>query len=221
MRTDEEQVAALKQLWKDYGSAVVSGVLVSLALVYGWKAWNNYSVQQAQESSGLYQELLDLSLRQPGQPLTAEQQTSFDHLLQTLVKDHKDTVYTRLATLLKASQSVQNGDLKTAKEQLEWVLQQSPERDIATITRMRLARVELADNNAARALEILQQIDQPGAFKASYESIRGDVLLALTRPDEAREAYQLAVNLAAATKGSSPLVNLKLDDLAKPGEDNE
>ncbi|CAM3557148.1 YfgM family protein [Parendozoicomonas haliclonae] len=218
MRTEEEQVAALKQFWKDYGSAILLGVLISLALVYGWKAWNNHKAEQAQVSSGLYQELLDLSLNQPGQALTTEQQASFDNLLNTLKADHQDTVYTQFAALLKAARSVQDGNLGAAREQLEWVLQKNPKQDVATIARMRLARVEMADGQAEKALEILNQIDQPGAFKASYEEYRGDVLLALGRSDEARTAYQLAVDLAEQNGQPRPLVALKLDDLAKTGE---
>ncbi|MCG8475568.1 MAG: tetratricopeptide repeat protein, partial [Cytophagales bacterium] len=173
LRTEEEQVAALKQFWKDYGSAILFGVVLSLGAVYGWKAWNNYKLEQAQVSSGLYQELVDLTLSQSGQPFTQEQQASFNNLLKTLKDEHQSTVYAQFGALFKAGKSVASGDLAGAREQLEWVLQQKPNRELAIITRMRLARVILAQpgETGQEALDILNQIDQPGAFKASYEEV--------------------------------------------------
>ena len=221
LRTDEEQVAALKQFWKDYGSAILLGVVLSLGSVYGWKAWKGHKLEQSQISSGLYQELVDLSLAQPGQAFTAEQQASFDNLLNTLKEEHKDTVYTQFGALLKASKSVEAGNLDVAREQLEWVLQQKPNREMAIVTRMRLARVLLAQSGdtGEEALKVLNQIDQPGAFKASYEEVKGDVLLALGRRDEARQAYQLSADVAKENGEPRPLVTLKLDDLAQAKEE--
>ncbi len=221
LRTEEEQVAALKQFWKDYGSAILLGVLLSLGSVYGWKAWKNYKLEQAQVSSGLYQELVDLSLGQPGQPFSEEQQASFDNLLNTLKEDHQSTVYAQFGSLLKASKAVGAGDLDTARKQLEWVLQQKPNREIGVITRIRLARVVLAQpgDTGKAALDILNQIDQPGAFTASYEEVKGDVLLALGRRDEARQAYQLSADTAQENGEPRPLVTLKLDDLTQAKEE--
>lgn len=36
-RTEEEQVAALKQWWKDNGNSLIIGVGLALAVVFGWK----------------------------------------------------------------------------------------------------------------------------------------------------------------------------------------
>lgn len=220
LRTEEEQVAALKQFWKDYGSAILLGVVLSLGGVYGWKAWKGHQVEQAQLSSGIYQEMLDLTLNSAGQPLSKEQQASFDNLLETLKADYSDTVYMQLSALLKAGKAVEADQLDIAHDELEWVLLQKPGQEIDIIARLRLARVFLAmpgelQANATKALELLNQIDQYGSFKASYEDVRGDVLLALGRRDEARDAYQLSVDIAKEAGKSRPLVSLKLDDLTK------
>ncbi len=224
LRTDEEQVVALKQFWKDYGSAIVLGIAVSLAGVYGWRAWNQQQTQKAEMASALYQELVETSLSTSAlqNGMSPEQLMTIEHLLESLKVAHSDTVYAQMGALMRASVAVSDDNLDTARTELKWILAQKKlSQEIAVIARLRLARVELADSQAETALSVLLQIDQPGDFRASYEDVHGDILLALGRRDEARAAYQLAVNLLNESGQPDMLVALKLDDLAEPGEKNE
>ena len=41
MRTEEEQVAAIKSWWKENGKSLVLTVAGVLAGVFGWKAWKH------------------------------------------------------------------------------------------------------------------------------------------------------------------------------------
>ena len=34
--TEEQQVDAIKQFWKDYGSSIIVGAVVGLGGLYGW-----------------------------------------------------------------------------------------------------------------------------------------------------------------------------------------
>ena len=42
MRTEEEQIEAIKQWWKKNGSSLLIGVGLALAIVFGWQAWQNH-----------------------------------------------------------------------------------------------------------------------------------------------------------------------------------
>lgn len=218
LRTEEEQLAAIKSFWKTYGMAIVLGVVVSLGSVYGYRAWQKHEREQAAAASALYQQLLDVVIASQGQPLDLKQQETFEHLGKRLESDFESSVYTQFAALFRASKAVMANDLVTAHSQLEWLLLQNPQREIEIVTRMRLAQVLLAQDSeqkASEALALLGQVTQPGAFKPSYNEIRGDVLLALDRKDDAREAYQAAVEAAAEAGTPRPLAQMKLDDLAE------
>lgn len=217
LRTEEEQLAAIKAFWKNYGSAVLLGLIVSLGSVYGYKAWQNHQKGQAQIAAGLYQELLDIVVAGLARPLTDEQKATFEHLVKTLKTDFKQSIYAQFAALFKARSAVVSGDPDTAVSELKQLLLQESDRETGIIVRMRLARVLLdlgSQEKQMEALELLDQITRPGAFKATYDDVRGDVLLALGRRDEAREAYQSAIDADDTTGSQRLLTRMKLDDLA-------
>ena len=40
LRTEEEQVEALKSWWKENGKSLIMGVVIAVAAVFGWRGWN-------------------------------------------------------------------------------------------------------------------------------------------------------------------------------------
>ena len=52
--TEEQQVEALKEWWKENGIAVVSGAILGIAALGGWRGWSWYQEKQANEASDLY-----------------------------------------------------------------------------------------------------------------------------------------------------------------------
>ena len=42
LRTEEEQVQAIKDWWKNNGSSLLIGIGAALAIVFGWQAWQNH-----------------------------------------------------------------------------------------------------------------------------------------------------------------------------------
>ncbi len=55
MRTEEEQVEALKDWWKENGRSLLLGVALALAIVFGWKGWETIS--------GLMRKMQQLSIK--------------------------------------------------------------------------------------------------------------------------------------------------------------
>ncbi|OED40169.1 hypothetical protein ACH42_17705 [Endozoicomonas sp. (ex Bugula neritina AB1)] len=219
-QSDEEQVELLKSIWKDYGQPILLGVAITLAAVSGYKYWNTVQSATAAEASGLYQNLLDtVNASQQGQmplPLTDEQKSTVNHVVSTLQADFTDSRYAALATLFKAQQQVKDNDLAAARESLQWILTQKPDAEVDAVVRIRLARVMLNESqeNGQKALDILSKVSIKKAYTATIESVKGDAYLALGKQDQARAAYQLAVDSAQASGENRPLLKLKLDDLA-------
>ena len=56
---DQEEVEKLKEWWKNYGGALLIGVLLGLGLLFGNKYWTRYQEQQRIAASVLYTQMLE------------------------------------------------------------------------------------------------------------------------------------------------------------------
>ncbi|MGI9276943.1 MAG: YfgM family protein [Endozoicomonas sp.] len=214
-RTDEEEVELLKRLWKEYGQPVVAGLAITMVAVFGYKAYQKNQLETAAAASQLYQNLLETVQLGQTQELSEEQQATVSHVVTTLQDDYAKSSYAAYGTLLLARQQVLANNLEAAQKSLEWILGQKPEREVELITRSRLARVLLGQSgdNAQAALDLLKPATDK-SFTATVESVRGDAYLALGQQDQARDAYQKALDAARESGESRPLLQFKLDDLA-------
>lgn len=211
LRTEEEQVEAIKKWWKENGRSTLLGVLIALLAVFGWRAWQQHQQDSANAASALYQSLLGAVTVPAGQSLTEEQRKTAEHLAGQLKSEFSGSLYARYAALWLAKDAVEAQKLDQARTELEWVLAQNPDPATTQITKLRLARVMLAQGQGEQALARLEGGAVDG-FQASYYEVQGDIYLALKRVDEARQAYEKAV--AAADQSSRPILSMKLDDLA-------
>ena len=59
LRTEEEQVQAIKDWWKNNGSSLLIGIGAALAIVFGWQAWQNHQAQQRAEAANQFANLLN------------------------------------------------------------------------------------------------------------------------------------------------------------------
>jgi predicted negative regulator of RcsB-dependent stress response len=124
---------------------------------------------------------------------------------EQLKSEFGSTTYAQFAALHLAAIAVNDGKLPEAEAQLRWVLGKAEKgSDTEQVTQLRLARVMAASGDSAQALDILAKA-QPGPYGASYAAVRGDLLLAAGRKDEARAAYGEALALAG---GDGQNVNL-------------
>nr|WP_282103462.1 tetratricopeptide repeat protein [Halomonas getboli] len=209
MRTEEEQLEAIKRWWKENGTSLIAGVVIAAAGVFGWNAWQDYQAGQAEAASATYQQLLTLS-SQDSLDDNARQQA--DHLTQSLIDDHGDSLYTDLARLLDARVAVGAGDIDAAASRLETLIANGDRPYLQGVARLRLARLQLAGDDAEAALATLDG-DIPAPLAAQRADIRGDAHLALGDRDAARDAWQQALSLSAERDQSLYGVQLKLDDL--------
>ncbi|WP_315982668.1 tetratricopeptide repeat protein [Aliamphritea spongicola] len=58
LRTEEEQVEALKKWWQENGKSLVLGVLLAGAIIFAWKGWQNSQQVKAETAAALYQNLI-------------------------------------------------------------------------------------------------------------------------------------------------------------------
>ena len=121
-------------------------------------------------------------------------------------------ISSRSPALAAAKAAHETKDGATAKAQLKWVVEQSRHPEFAAIARVRLAGVLLDEKAYAEALQVLGAEVAP-AQRVAVADRRGDVLFAQGKLDEARKAYQQALDLAEPGHPLRGLVQLKLDAL--------
>lgn len=209
LNTDEEQLEAIKRWWKENGTSLIAGVVIAAAGIFGWKAWEGYQANQAEAASMRYQQLLSLA-SQPTLEDAALAQAR--EQVTALNEEHGGTLYADMATLIEARLAVTDGDLAGARDTLSSLIDASERGYLKDLARLRLARLQLAGDEADTALSTLDVIESE-ALNAQRLALRGDAQLALGQKDEARDAYRDA--LAAAEASGQPLfgTQLKLDNL--------
>jgi predicted negative regulator of RcsB-dependent stress response len=203
-RTEDEQVEALRNWWKENGRSTIVAIALALGLGFGYQGWKDFRANQADDASDLYQRMLQ-SLAAPA--LSSEQEQIAVQLAEQLKADYSSTTYAQFAALQLARVAVDRSDLAEAQAQLRWVLGKADKgSDVERIAQLRLARVLGASGEVDQALAILAS-GGDGPYQASYAVAQGDLLLSAGRNDEARDAYSSA--LAAGDKTGVDLVAVR------------
>jgi len=204
LTTEEQQIAAIKQWWKENGSSIVTGVVLGLAVLFGGKAWFAYQERNAQNASNVYAAMMR-SLQMGDALNTAE-------MAGMLLADYGSTPYAALGALALARIRLEEGETGPARGQLQWVLDNSDSEIFRDIARLRLARVLIADGELDAAGAVIARAESGDAFDALFTEVRGDILHARGDLTAATAAYQQA--LAAMPPGSQEreLLQLKYAD---------
>ncbi|OLO04803.1 MULTISPECIES: tetratricopeptide repeat protein [Salinicola] len=209
LRTEEEQLDAIKQWWKANGSALLVGIVIAAAGVFGWQAWQRYQEGQSAEASNAYQQLIAIA---SSDTLDDNARTQAFDLADGLQSDHGGTLYADLAGLLEAKIAVNADDNDRALKALKDVIDNSDRPYMQGLARIDLARLQIASDDPDTALDTLGD-SVPGALEAQRQNVLGDAYTALERPEDARNAYQQAQTLAQDADQTIYGLQLKLDDL--------
>ena len=203
--SEEEQVEALKAWWDKNGRSVIIAIVVVLLGVFGWKRWQQQQHSQAESASVAMQKEIDALQTNPDVALEAG---------RAVTGEYSGTVYATMASLGMARAAVDKGDLDSAVAYLQAALNDADQPELKQLARLNLSRVLLAQGKADEALRHLLG-GQGGAMQASYDELRGDIMLAQGKTSEARDAYINALNGFKDSAEKKELVQLKLDDLAE------
>lgn len=211
-RTEEEQVEVLKEWLNENGTSLIGTIVVVLAVVFGYRTWETQTRETAEAASAIYEDLVAAMTVKPLETPSEENLSTGNFLANQLKTDHADSTYAHFAAMHLAKIAVEKDDLDGAAKELQWVLANDPSEMIKVIVNLRLARVKFGQGESDGATALLDSV-KPGAHMSSYEELRGDILYAQDKHDEARAAYQRAVN---AQDSANPMTQMKLEDLAAP-----
>lgn len=202
---EQEQLAELKAWWKQNGGRILS-IIVAVAVGFaGWTAFRQYSRSQTMQASVLYDTAAKAA--------QANDAKALRDASGSLVESYPGTAYASMGALLAARYYFDRNDLKSAKAQLQWVMEHGSSDDFKHLARLRLAAVLLDEKAYDEALKLLAG-EPPAAYEAQYAALRGDLLVAKNQAAEARAAYKLA--LEKADKKNTPFqesVRMRLEAL--------
>jgi len=204
--TDEEKVEAIKGWWKENGISVAGGLIIGLAVVFGWRAWVDHQEGMAQQASSAFEQLV--ATVQMGNPEAARTQAAL------LLEKHGDSAYGALTHLMLARVEMNANQPEAARKALEQAMAKAPDPGLARIAALRLARLLMAQGDRDAAASLIAQQDKGGPFAADFAALRGDLALAGGRTAEARAAYDQAIAQGAA---NTALLQLKLENLPPAG----
>ncbi|QBF81933.1 tetratricopeptide repeat protein [Shewanella maritima] len=200
--TEEQQVDAIKQFWKDNGTAIMIGAVVGLGGLYGWNKYSEVQLASAENASAAFQTITDKA---------AQPQAVIDAAPE-FAKNHSEAGYQALLDMMVAKSAVEVGDLPKAEQTFKQIIAAKPGAGIESVATLRLARVQAEQGNVGIALETLEQVTD-AAFAAQRDELKGDYLVRQGDIDNARVAYQAAIDKGGVT--SSPALTMKLDNLNK------
>ena len=201
---EQQQVDQLKAWWKEYGLAILAGILLAIIIVFFLRYYHRYEDQKAQQASLLYTEMINGVLsQQAGDAQTAANK---------LIKDYPRTPYAAIAQLWIGAQAASQQNYTLALQQFDWVIQHGKMSALRQVARIRSAQVYLQQKNPQQALQILSKTED-NAYIGLVDEVRGDAYLQMNQKDKAWEQYQLALKEIPQPTLTQPLLAMKLSAL--------
>lgn len=201
---EQEQLDALKAWWKDNSKWVITSLAIVVFAYAALTYWKHYQGKQAAEASTLYAEVL--------KQVASNDPKRINDSVSVLVEKYSSTAYAPRAQLLAVQSNLQVKDLARAKTQLEWVIAHASESGLQDTARLKLSSILLDEKNYAAAMKLLDATHAE-AFVGLYADLKGDVLAAQGKTEEARAAYKLAFEKMDSKSAYRNLIQLKLDGL--------
>jgi len=201
---EQEQLDTLKAWWKDNGNWILGALLVVVVAMGGWRGWQYYQHKQAGEAATLFQQFVE--------QLASHDAKRVNDAAAAVMDKYASTPYASHAALAAAQVNEQGKDVARAKTQLQWVIDHASEASLKDVARLRLAALLLDEKNYADALKQLDA-KHPASFDGLFADLKGDVLSAQGKADEAKTAYKLAYEKTDAKSMYRNLIQMKLDAL--------
>ncbi|MAT65132.1 MAG: hypothetical protein CMN57_05770 [Gammaproteobacteria bacterium] len=208
-KTDDEQAEAIKKWLRENGSALLTGIMLGLAALFGGKAWMQYQEQQSMAASNLYAQLSNAVSRGEAAAATSAH--------ETLLNEYAGSSYAVLAALQIARLQLDEDKPEAALAQLQWAYERAGDGPLKHTARARLARLYIDQGELERVRALLDEVTDRGSYAVIYHELEGDLAMAREDYAAARTAYQAALAAYPDDLPGRSLLEAKRDDAARVG----
>lgn len=202
---EQESIESFKAWWAQWGNVTTWIVLIALLGLAAWNGWNFWQRRQAAEAAVLYDQVQ--------QAANGSDTAMLTRVATDMEERFGSTAYAQMTALGVAKALYLAGDTAAAKAQLQWAADHAKDDEFRQVAKLRLAALLLDEKAYDQGLAL---IPQPGSgpFKGVVADGRGDLLAAAGKRDEARAAYQFALDsLPKSDASERQLIQFKLDAL--------
>ena len=209
---EQEQISQLKAWWERWGTLITALAIAFAVVTVSWRFYGWYQTRQSTQAAELYFAFTQNAVS--GQDLAAVRKEAAA-LRAQFPKSH----YAVMAALDAARILFEEGEFAQAGEELGWVHTNARDAALRDLARLRLAVVLTQQKDYAGARAKLQPLPAEPMLAARFHDAQGDVFAAEQKPQEARQAWQAALDALAANgvTGQDPrqtFIRLKLDSIS-------
>jgi predicted negative regulator of RcsB-dependent stress response len=203
---EQEQIAELKAFWDKYGNLILTALTIVMALLASKNGWEWWQRKQSAEAVVIF-EKLDNAAKEKNISVVKDSSGN-------LLENYKGTAYAPRGALIAAKVFFDAGDLRSAKAQLQWVVDNAREDEFKAAARIRIAGVLLDEKQYPDAIKALE-FSAPKSFQPLVADRKGDIYLAQGNAAEAKKSYQSAVDALDDKNPWKAIIQIKLESLGQ------
>lgn len=217
LRTEEEQVEAIKKWWRENGTSILLALVLGLGGYFGWNYWKSNQQEKTEVASALYNQLIQMVAVNQGQALNDTTKDQMKTLANELKNNFSGTTYSDFGALFVARFAADEGNYDAAAQELKALAENSKQEPIKYTAQARLAQVYIQQDMLNEALALVATTPD-AAFAPQFAEAKGDVLYRQGKLTEAVKAYQEAQAAAQSQGLDTQELQRKIDSLASSGD---
>lgn len=199
---EQEQLATIKAWWGKYGNLLTWLLIVALAAYAAWSGWTYHQRSQSAQAAQLYEEVQ--------KALAANDNAKVQRSAADMQDKFGKTAYAQMSALAAAKSAWDAADSNAAKSQLQWLIDHGQDDAYKALAKIRLAGILLDEKAYGDGMKLLTT-DFPPQFASIVADRKGDILVAQSKIEEARKAYQEALANSDEKDPARQLIQIKLD----------
>lgn len=197
-----EQGEVVRKWLRENAVSMVVGVVLGLALIFGWQQWKAHQARNLAEAAAQYGAY--------GEALDADRNEDAAKIAAALRETYANSPYAIFVAMREADSASARHDLDAANASLEWAAKHADSSELKTLVNLNLARLRIAEDKADAALALVNAMPQD-AYPALIGELRGDALAKLGQRDAARTAYETALANLDPQAQERGILQMKLD----------